>query len=197
MKMYGRGQSRSFRGVWALLECGVTFDYVHVDPATLDFDYSTINSQSKVPTLTDGDLVLSESAAIVNYAGNLSGKFIPDDAAERAAYDNFCYFIMTDFEQPLWTMGKHRFALPEEQRQESILSTALFEFSKAQSALQTLWHDQPFALGETFTLADVLMAQTLNWAQRFEMDVDENLLAYRDRMYARDACQQALQLVEA
>lgn len=196
IKLYGRGQSRSFRGVWALLECGLEFEYVHVDPENLEPGYETLNSQIKVPTLTDGDLVLTESAAIVNYAGVKSGKLIPTDLEGSARYDNFCYFIMTDLEQPLWTIGKHMRLLPEEHRVEGAVKTAGYEFAKSQAALQALWKNQTFALGDEFTLADVLLGQTINWAERFGMQVDDNLLGYRDRMYERDACQQALQMVE-
>ncbi len=196
MKLYGRGQSRSFRGVWALLECGLEFDYVHVDKDNLEAGYKALNSQTKVPTLVDGELVLTESAAIVNYAGIKSGKLIPKDLVGCSRYDNFCYFIMTDLEQPLWTIGKHLRLLPEQYRRKEVVETAIYEFEKSQQALQALWQQKPFALGDEFTLVDVLLGQTINWAERFEMKVDANLLAYRDRMYERAACQQALQIVE-
>ncbi len=196
IKLYGRGQSRSFRGVWALLECDLEFEYVHVDPAQPETGYAQLNSQAKVPTMVDGDLVLIESAAIVNYAGVKAGKYIPKDLAGCATYDNFCYFVMTDFEQPLWTIGKHKMLLPEEHRVDAVLKTAVYEFQKSQDALLALWQNQPFALGDEFTLADVLLGQTVNWAERFGMQVDDDLLSYRDRMYQREACQQALKLIE-
>jgi hypothetical protein len=48
IKLYGRGQSRSFRGVWALLECGLQadrdFEYMHVDPQNLSDDYPALNA---------------------------------------------------------------------------------------------------------------------------------------------------------
>lgn len=197
IKLYGRGQSRSFRGVWALLECGLEFEYIHVDPANLETGYAELNSQTKVPTMTDGDLVLIESAAIVNYAGVKSGQYIPKDLAGCAAYDNFCYFIMTDLEQPLWTIGKHKMLLPEEYRHEPMLKTAVYEFEKSQNALMTLWQSKPFALGDEFTLVDVLLGQTVNWAERFGMQVNSELLEYRDRLYQRPAAQEALGMIEA
>ena len=47
IKLYGRGQSRSFRGVWALQECGLEFEYKHVDPANLEDGYADLNSQAR------------------------------------------------------------------------------------------------------------------------------------------------------
>ena len=196
MILYGRGQSRSFRGVWALLEADIPFEYVSVNSSNLPENYLQLNPQTKVPTLVDEDagLVLNESAAIVNYAGSLSEiELIPE---QRADYDELCYFVMTELEQPLWTIGKHSFALPEEHRVEAMLSTAKFEFEKAQSALQSRFYTEAYGLGEQFTLADVLLAQTLNWAERFKMEVDENLIDYRDRMYQRPACIKGLKLIE-
>tara|TARA_R110002072_G_scaffold5527_10_gene35428 strand:+ start:172 stop:717 length:546 start_codon:yes stop_codon:yes gene_type:complete len=175
-----------------LLESGVQFEYIHVDRENLPDNYQGLNSQIKVPTLVDEDLVLNESAAIVNYAGQLaSSELIPTEIKRRAYYDEICYFIMTELEQPLWSIGKHMFAIPEEYRLKAMLKTAKWEFEKAQTALQVRLADRDFAVGTTFTLADVLLAQTLNWAVRFEMPVDQNLLAYRDRLYGRSACQQA------
>jgi glutathione S-transferase len=196
MILYGRGQSRSFRCLWALLEADVQFEYVSVDPESLPENYSKLNSQIKVPTLVDDELVLNESAAIVNYAGQLTKKeLIPQDVKGRAAFDEISYFVMTEFEQPLWSMGKHMFALPEEHRIEDVLKTAKWEFEKAQTALQTKLNGREFAVGASFTLADVLLAQTLNWAVRFKMPVDDNLVAYRDRLYERAACQKALGMI--
>ena len=109
IKLYGSGQSRSFRALWALEEAGLDFEYVEVTREILgSADYKAMNPQSKIPTLVDGSLVLTESAAIVNYAASLSiQSLIPADATARAEYDDLCYFVMTDFEQPLWTKGKH------------------------------------------------------------------------------------------
>ena len=197
IKLYGSGQSRSFRALWALEEAGLDFEYVEVTREILgSADYRAMNPQSKIPTLVDGSLVLTESAAIVNYAASLSiQSLIPADATARAEYDDLCYFVMTDFEQPLWTKGKHSFVLPEELRKEAVIETAVWEFAKSQTALQQRMGKREFAVGEQFSMADVLLSQTLNWAQRFEMDVAPELLAYKDRHYKRAACVASLKRI--
>jgi len=175
IKLYGGGQSRSFRALWALEEAGLDFEYVEVTRELLgSADYKAINPQSKIPTLVDGSLVLTESAAIVNYAASLSShSLIPADTAARAEYDD----------------------LSEEQRKETVLDTAVWEFAKSQTALQQRMGNREFAVGEQFSMADVLLSQTLNWAQRFEMDVAPELLAYKDRHYERAACVASLKRV--
>ena len=197
MILYGRGQSRSFRCLWALNEVGIEFEYVHLDRDKLPENYPGLNSQLKVPTLVDGDLILTESAAIVNYADNLTGKgFIPTSPAARARYDDICYFVMTDLEQPLWSLGKHRLLLPEDQRIPAMVETASWEFQKSQRALQHLMKGKSFAVGDSFTFADLLLAHTINWAERFQMQVAPEFIAYRDSLYQREACQKSLATVE-
>ena len=126
LKLYGFGPSRSFRALWALEETGLAFEHIEAalrKDATLENsakhpNYLALNSQGKVPTLVDGDKVLTESVAIVNYIARLApeSKLIPTSVSELARYDELSCFILAELEQPLWSKGKHLFALPEEQR---------------------------------------------------------------------------------
>ncbi|MFT5451544.1 MAG: glutathione S-transferase [Enterobacterales bacterium] len=201
MKLYGSGKSRSFRALWALEEASLDYDYINVkfgsveEHGTASEGYKKINFEGKVPTLTNDDLVLIESGAIVNYVAALSAKtdLMPtDDVRYRAKYDEVNYFILTELEQGLWTSGKHRFALPEEHRIEQALSTATFEFNKAVTTLHHWFDGSGYILGEQFTMSDILLAHTLMWAESFEFDVPKELLAYKNRMFAREACIRAL-----
>ena len=188
--LYGFGSSRSFRALWALEEAGLAYQYVELefsgsgDNGRLSEQYLSLNIQGKVPTLVDGDLIISESAAIVNYIASKVKHLAlkPEDGtALRAKYDEICCFILCELEQPLWTKGKHKFALPEEYRVPEIITKTLsFEFNKAQRALLVLMDDRNFAVGDSFSMADVMLVQTINWAQRFEFELDAKLLTYRD-----------------
>jgi len=202
LKLYGLGPSRSFRCLWALCEADLNFDYEAVvfdknaENSVFSKDYLSKNIQGKVPTLDHDGFVLTESLAIVNYINSLSKKtFIPTEAKARAQYDELISFIVTELEQPLWTNGKHRFALPEEQRVAEIFPTAEFEFAKAVNALNGMVNLDGTVIGDEFTFADIMLAQTINWAQRFEFEIPSPYLAYRDRMYARDAMPQLKPLI--
>lgn len=202
MKLYGFGQSRSFRALWALEESGLEFEYVALNFGSTESplgsqspEYLAINSQGKVPTLIDGQLVLTESAAMVNHICRAVPEkaLIPrDDEMKLARYDEIMFFVLSDLEQPLWSNGKHRFALPEPQRIPAMLETAAFEFNKAQAALQRHLADSEFVLQDGFSAADIFVSHTINWAQRFKFDVDQELIVYRDRHYQRPAAQKAL-----
>jgi glutathione S-transferase len=197
IKLYGSGKSRSFRALWALEEAGLDYDYISVkfgstgENGTASESYKKINVEGKVPTLINDKLILIESGAIVNYIAALSAntQLMPtDDANCRAKYDEVNFFISTELEQGLWTNGKHRFALPEEHRIAQALSTATFEFNKAVTTLNHWFDGSGYILGEQFTMSDILLAHTLNWAESFEFAVPKNLLNYKNRMFEREAC---------
>ncbi|AMO58070.1 hypothetical protein GZ77_20315 [Endozoicomonas montiporae] len=197
ISLYGSGQARSFRALWALEEAELDYQYHHVkigqpdEGGTRHPSYLSLNAQGKVPTLVHGDLVLTESAAMVNYIASLAPEkqLAPlDDNAMRAKYDEFCFFVLSDLEQPLWTAGKHRFVLPEKYRVEAIFNTVLWELKRSFNALDHHMDGQEYAVGNRFTCADILLAQTINWAVRFELDIPQKYRGYRDRLYARPAC---------
>lgn len=196
--LYGLGPSRSFRCLWALSEAELEHEFVSLELSGIGIDgakspdYLKINPQGKVPSLKHDDFVLTESAAIVNYIDALSGgKFIPTAPQQRAKYDELAFFVLSELEQPLWTTGKHKFAIPEEHRVPEVLKTAQWEFEKALNALAKLASFDEYVLGESFTFADILVAQTFNWADRFGFDLPVDYLNYRDEMYNRPAAKQA------
>jgi len=205
MKLYGFSQSRSFRALWALEESGLDYEYIPVNFGSEEGphgnrspEYLALNPQGKVPTLIDGGLTLTESGAMLNHIARKApaSKLIPAHNEELLArYDQVLFFVLSDLEQPLWTNGKHRFALPEEQRIPQMLETATWEFAKAQRALHHYLDGRPYIVGESFTAADILLAHTINWADRFKFDVDADLLAYRDSHYQRPAALKAVDII--
>ncbi len=204
IKLYGFQQSRSFRALWALEESGLEYEYIQVRLRTgaelpdsaKNPRYLALNAQGKVPTLVDGDLLLTESVAILYYIARSApaSGLLPNASMDvYARIDELACFVLAELEQPLWSKGKHLFALPEEYRIPRMFETAGFEFAKALNALDQLLGEGEYAVGESFTLADILLAQTFNWAMRFEFELPQKHIDLRDRHYSRPACRRALQ----
>ena len=194
MKLYGYPNSRATRALWALEEAQAEYDYVHVDVkagAGKDPKYLAINPGGKVPTLVDGDLVITESAAICLYVGEKypqSGLLPPSGAPERALCYRWICFTISELEQPLWTIAKHRFVLPEEKRVPAVLQTAFWEFSVAAKVFAEGLGDRRYAVGESFTAADILLGHTLAWATSARIELgDEQLKTYADHVLDRPA----------
>lgn len=194
LKVYGAANTRSLRVVWALEELGLDYQYQAIDLAAgmaQHEDFLAINPAGKLPALEDDGVVLTESAAIVNYLADKysDNQFSPKaGTAARGKYDQWCYFVMTELEQPLWTIGKHKFAIPKEHRVSGVLNTAAWEFQRAANLLSMGLGEQDYILGDEFSMADILVFQTLIWALAFKQPVEQsNLQAYIERVQQRPA----------
>jgi len=198
--LYGTPQTRSFRVLWALEEAKVDYDYQKValgssaDNGTQTNNYKKLNFQGKVPSLIHNDLVINESAAILNYIGQLKPEthLIPTTIDARAQYDELCFFVMSDLEQPLWTLTKHQRLIPQELKIIDIRKVSDWEFARSISALTHYIGTNEFAIANTFTMADILIAHTLRWATAYEFEVPVNLKKYMLNLFNRRGYQAAM-----
>ena len=194
LKVYGFPNTRTLRVTWMLEELGLDYEYQLVDMAKGEAQspaYLEINPAGKVPSLSADGAILTESAAIVNFLGALKpqAELIPAASPlRRASYDQWCNFAITELEQPLWTIGKNKFALPKEQRCPEIFPTAQWEFQKALDLLSRGLGQHDYILGDSFSAADILIAHTLFWGMAFKQPIEQdNLKAYVGRMGVRPA----------
>ena len=196
IKLYGVIRSRSNRPHWVLEEIGVPYEFYQLDFTKGDNrseHFLDLNPSGKMPVLVDGDFVLTESAAICTYLGEKypESGLVPTGAVERANYNRWMSFVISELEQPLWTAGKHKFALPEEHRVAEIFPTTQYEFAKAAELLKQAMQGEYF-LGDSFTILDIMIAHTLRWANRFKFELDDTLTSFMERMESRDAFQRML-----
>jgi len=89
IKLYEFGPTRSIRVRWTLQELGVDFDPIRVNLLAGEHrrpDFLKINPAGKIPVLVDGDLVLTESVAIVLYLAEKYAErgLLPRAVEERA-----------------------------------------------------------------------------------------------------------------
>ncbi len=184
--------------MWAAEEVGAEYELVIVNlrrGAGRRPDYLNINPGGKVPALEDDGMILTESAAICTYLGDRfpdSGLVPGPGTVDRARYLQWCFFVVGELEQPLWTMTKHSYALPESLRVADIAATARWEFSRAAGVLAAGLGDQDYILGSHFSAADILIAHTLFWAQAAQLPLEHtDLESYRERLQARPALDRA------
>lgn len=200
MIIYGHNNSRSTRVTWVAEELGLEYEFRSIDLKTGEARqpaYLAINPGGKVPALVDGDLVLTESAAICNYLASRkpdSGLLPADGTAARALCDRWSYFAMTELEPPLWTITRHSLIYPEARRVPAIIDCAVWEFGRAVSLLEKALqaHGKPYIVGDQFTVADVLIAHCLSWAKAFNVPMEsEVVMAYAKALWQRPALKKA------
>jgi len=191
VKLYGCPRTRTIRALWALEMVGAEYDFVVVDLSKGEGQstaFLALNPNGKVPVLMDGDMYLSESAAICTYLGEKSpdSGLVPEPGStHKARYLQWCFFVIGELEQPLWTLAKHKFVLPEQRRVPAIAATAEWEFRRAVKVLSAGLEDHEYILGDTFSAADILVAHTLSWARTAKVPIaHDNVEAYADRLLA-------------
>ena len=201
MKILGRGRSRSIKCIWAAEEAGLAYEYHSVDMPGGEHKseaFRKMNPAMKVPVLVEGTFILSESQAICTYIGvkRPDSLLIPvDGTRERASYDQWMSYISAELEQPLWLQAKHTFALPEAIRLplDSIKKVAAFEWEKALVPIADRLDVHLFVLGDSFSMADVALGYTLDWAKRAGFSIENaKVNNYLDRMLSRPAYLRAL-----
>lgn len=199
IKLIGAPHTRSLRVSWVLEELGLDWQYERLDFSKGEHkskEFLALNPGGKIPVLIDNGLVITESAAIILYLAEKYGgsKLLPERGSEASAkHHQWVSFITTELEQPLWTMAKHKFALPAELRQAGMSTVATWEFYKAANIVEDLLPETDFLLGEDLMVADILLTHTLLWATSFKQTLPDKLAQYRDRVTARPAMAAAAQ----
>src|SRR3546814_6977904 len=93
-----------------LNELDLAHDIIPVDlhaGGQLTPEFLALNPAAKLPVLVDGDMVISESAAIQLYLADKygdrfpGGGLIPDTPEERGRMYHWLFFLMTEIEAPL------------------------------------------------------------------------------------------------
>ena len=200
--LWGVGTSRTLRAHWMLAELNLPYECRPITSRsgeTLTAEYTRLNPSQKIPTLQDGDLVLTESAAIVNYLATAYGaahKLRPPTAPrERARYDQWCFFAMMELDaNTLYVIRKHEDLHKIYGEAPHALEAAREGFTRqAQAAALRLAADGPYVLGAQFSGADILFTTCLRGALRRNIALPDVLHDYLRRTTARAAYQRALQ----
>ncbi|XXX81240.1 glutathione S-transferase family protein [Sorangium sp. So ce134] len=191
MKLYEFAPTRSIRARWTLQELGVDFEAIPVNLKAGEHrrpEFLAINPAGKLPALVDGDLVLTESVAIVLY---LAEKYpdkglLPADLGERAQVYRWLLFATTELEQPLWRIARHTSLYPDDKRLPAEVALARQDFKAMAEVLEKHMQQRQFIVGDRVTVADFVAAYTLDWANEIHLlDGFPQLSAYMKRMYDR------------
>ena len=200
--VWGVGTSRTMRAHWMLAELDLPYERRAITSRsgeTLTPEYTRLNPSQKIPALQEGDFVLTESAAIVNYLATTYGASRnlcpPTTPRERARYDHWCFFAMMELDaNTLYVIRKHEDLHALYGEAPHALQAARDGFARqARAAAQRLADSGPYVLGEPFSAADILFTTCLTGAIRRKIELPDALHDYLKRITARAAYQRALQ----
>jgi glutathione S-transferase len=182
MKLYGYRNGRTLRAVWALEEAGASYEYSEVDLFAGEARqpwFLKLNPAGKVPVLVDGTQIVTESLAICLYIAEkypAAALLPPLGSPERTQCYRWSSFVATELDSALWTIAKHRFALPKDKRVEAVIDTAAWEWDRGAKVLAQALAGQPYLAGHAFSVADILAGHTLLWAKSARLEVQGGVL---------------------
>jgi glutathione S-transferase len=172
-RVIGNVKSRALRVLWTLEELGL--DYEHVDAPPRSDEVTRISPAGKVPVLVADGVPITDSVAIMTFLADRHGALtFPAGTIERARQDSLTQMILDEIDAVLWTAARHSFVLPEEIRVPAIKDSLKWEFARSEAALvHRMAEDGPFLMGETMTIADILLAHCGGWAITAKFPVSE------------------------
>lgn len=170
-----RGFVRDLRVRWALEEAALPYRVASVPFGPRDAAHFTHQPFGQVPWLTDGDLSMFESGAILLHLGELSEKLMPTDPRGRAEATEWVFAALNSVEMPAlpWTMFKFTRSFdgsPAVKFVDDFLKLRL-------KHMETVLAEREWLAG-SFSVADILMSDVLRVVDRFEGLTDS--LACRD-----------------
>ena len=174
--LIGNVKSRALRVLWTLEELGL--DYEHVDAGPRSEDVTRFSPAGKVPVLVADGVPITDSVAIMTYLADRHAAltFAPG-TLERARQDSLTQMILDEVDAILWMAAKHSFVLPEDQRVPAIKDSLQWEFARSQPQIVArMAEDGPFLMGETMTIADILLAHCGGWAIAAKFPITEQRL---------------------
>jgi len=198
MRLYGFAPTRTIRALWALRELDLDHEFVQVDLTKGEHrrpEFLALNPAGKLPVLVDGDLVLTESVAIVLYLAEKRPEkgFLPEDPRSKAEVHRWLLFTATELEQPLWRVARHTTLYPAEKRIAAEIPIARQDFLDMAPVMEQHLEGRAFLVGDHATVADFVAAYTLDWANEVHLlDGLPGLRAYMERMYARPKAPQRI-----
>jgi len=185
-KVYGTVTSRASRVLWALEEIGAPYELIKTAPRTPEI--IAMNGSGKIPVMTDGDAILTDSTAMMTYLADKHGKLTyPAGTIERAHQDALMHAVLEEFDAVLWTAMRFSRVLDEDLRTDAMDPGLRWEFNRNLNRFAERIKG-PFLQGDKMTIADILFVHCLNWAVGVGYPVEnEAVKAYAKSMRARDA----------
>jgi glutathione S-transferase len=195
------GRSQSERIIWLCEELGLPYELKRYqrDPVTIlaPPELKALHPTGAAPVITDGDVVLAESGAIIQYiiAKHGNGRLaLGPDHPDFAAYLFWFHFANGNL-QP--NMGRNMVlrwlkAPPD----NPVVAGMKGRLDRALELVDLRLREAPYFAGAEFTAADIIMVFSLTTMRIFlplDLAPYPSILAYLQRIGAREAYQRAMQ----
>jgi len=203
--LYAAGTSNGMRARIALEECGLKYNWHPIDLAKGEHktpQYLALNPMGQIPVIVDNEgpggqkVTLAQSSAIMVYCAEKSGKFIPKDAAKRAAMWEAYMSASTDITPGFGSVNACLRA-----KDPAPYAAAGDMFKQRLKSIFKVWDDflakRKYAAGDELTIADLSLYAGY-WRTKGALpelvEGMANLTRWGNEMAARPGIQRATKL---
>jgi glutathione S-transferase len=194
------GKSQSERIVWLCEELGIPYDLKRYERVAVTMlappEYKALHPLGAAPVITDGDVVLAESAAIIEYiaARHGNGRLVlaPDhpDFAQFLYWFHFANGTLQPATGRNMILGRLNLAADN-----PLLRAMKGRLDLALGLVEARLAKVDYFAGRDFTAADIMIVftfTTMRYFLPFDLAPYPAILAYLQRIAKRDAYQRAM-----
>lgn len=157
-------------------------------------EYLALNPNGAIPTLVDGDVVLTESRAIMQYLASKKPEagLLPKDEAARADVTRWQFWDAAHFSANVGTVSFQRVFKPMMGMGDPDLAKVeegLAGFRRYAAVLEKRLTGRTYVVGDQLTIADLTIACSLMYAKQAEIPLSEfpNVQAWFGRITELEA----------
>jgi glutathione S-transferase len=195
------GISQSERIVWLCEELAIPYALRRYDrdPITrlAPADYKALHPMGIAPVITDGDLILAESGAIIDYVIATYGCGRLTVGADRANFADYLFwFHFANGTMMPAEMSRVIFAMLGLTDGSPITEMLKDRSRRAFALVESRLRDVPYLAGDEFTAADIMMLFPLTTMRAFaprDLSALPHIKAYLQRIGERPAYRRAME----
>lgn len=191
----GIGETKDLRAQWALEEAGLPYRVQALEHSAGELDsdaYKLISPFRQVPVIDDDGFVVAESAAVVLYVAEKSGKLISSDLQGRTRVVQWCFAAVSTVDPTLQALDMIEiFDKDANKLRTEVRKLAGRWLTDVERRLE----DREWIACAEFTAADIMMACVLRGIRKTDLlQPFSKIKAYYERCMARPAWQRTLGL---
>jgi glutathione S-transferase len=199
LRIYGVARTRAFRALWVAEELGIPYEHRSVeigDAGARTPEFLALNPNGRLPVIVDGDFVLPESLAITLYLAKKysNGRLYPVKVEDEARVWQWSFWAIAEVDRGVNIWSLHAVRLPPAERNTALREEALKVIASPFKVLDAAVAQQPYLLGNDFTIADLNVAAVISRAADMDLSAWPSLKAWLDRCLDRPAARSALAL---
>jgi glutathione S-transferase len=199
--LYHCAAARSFRPLWTLEELGLSYDLkmLPFPPRVLAREYMALNPLGTVPLLLDGDVRMTESAAIAQYLVTRYGPTplaVGVEEPHYGAFLNWLHFGEATLTFPQTLVLRYTEHEPEARRSPQVAADYAKWFLGRLRGVEAAVIQSETVCAGRFTAADISVGYALLLADSLGLsrDFGPGVAAYWQRLQARDGFRRAVEV---